>query len=112
MNAHAPALAVFAALLLASPATAEDSPQALPAVEAVKHVFACHALARPTQPQVAAWSGQWNPAQVYATRQRLMTHVARLCQNPRIGQVHLVQRKRGVDGPAVGRIAMVAVDRR
>ena len=69
---------------------AKDTSPTLPAVEATLHVFTCNALVRPSQAQVAAWSGQSNHGQVYATRQRLMTDVSRLCKKPSVGQVHLV----------------------
>lgn len=92
MNAT-PAFALAATLLLAAgSASASDAPTALPAVDATLHVFSCAALSRPSQAEVAAWSGQTNQGQVYATRERLMTDVARLCKKPRVGAVHLVSR--------------------
>lgn len=85
------ALLLAAGSALARP-SASDTPTALPTVDATLHVFACGALTRPSQAEVAAWSGQTNQGQVYATRERLMTDVARLCKKPRVGQVHLVSR--------------------
>jgi hypothetical protein len=99
------ALALAAALLLAAGSAsarpaASDAPTALPAVDATLHVFTCAALSRPSQAQVAAWSGQSNQGQVYATRERLMTDVARLCKKPSVGAVHVVSRQAPADADA------------
>ena len=67
MNAT-PALALTAALLLAAGSAfahpaASDAPTALPAVDATLQGSTCAALSRPSQAQVAAWSGQSNQGQ-------------------------------------------------
>lgn len=97
MNAMTPIALAAALLLAAAPARAAETPTALPAIDATLHVFTCATLTRPSQAEVAAWSGQTNQGQVYATRERLMTDVARLCKKPSVGQVHLVQRAEGRD---------------
>ena len=103
--------AAAAALLvagLAAPTAAPASPPLLPPVQATLYAFDCVERVPPTQREVGEWTGQHNLGQVYATRQRLMSDVARACLRPGVGEVLLVNDP-GREAPAGQRDHMVAV---
>lgn len=84
---------VLAFALLAAGSTradASETPIVPPAPDGTVHVLHCDALARPSQTQVAAWTGQQGAGQVFAARQRLMANVSRLCKKPGVQLVRLV----------------------
>lgn len=73
-----------------APAAIAGEAQSLPQVQAVQYVFDCRVRALPSQREVGEWTGQYNFAQVYATRQRLMAEVGRACNKVGVERVNLV----------------------
>lgn len=101
-------LALFAAAN--GSAHAQQTPRALPAVQAVQIVLACQSPQRlPTQAQVGEWTGQHNFGQVYATRTRLVADIQRACRRPGIEQVQLVLVPHGMQTPGLREMTRVAV---
>lgn len=89
---HAIVTLILLSVAFSVPAQEPDTTTTLPGVkaQAILHVFACERRTLPSQRLVGEWTGQYNFAQVYATRARLMGDVARACNKPGAEHVNLV----------------------
>ncbi|MEO8367492.1 MAG: hypothetical protein ABI538_14965 [Pseudoxanthomonas sp.] len=92
MNSNRMRIVVFVLAAAATAPVFAQDPATLPVVQAhaILQAFDCDARTLPSQRLVGAWTGQNNFAQVYATRERLMSEVGRACQRPGVEQVNLV----------------------
>lgn len=93
-----------------APAAIAGEAQSLPQVQAVQYVFDCRApRALPSQREVGEWTGQYNFAQVYDTRRKLMATVARACNKAGIERVNLVMQAPAGDADRTRTVASAAV---